>query len=729
MATIPSDPIFSQQWHLRNTTPGLLDLNVLDVWDDYTGAGVQVAIIDDGVQRTHPDLDANYSEYKDWDFENNDTDPSGVDGFDERGRPLDSHGTAVAGIIGANANNGIGGVGVAYGSTIFGFQGISNQNLTDAINNASGLLQTAGRNREADVVNLSIGTKSQFFFDVGLNYTALNRAIDNAAISGRDGLGTILVKSGGNSRWEWRNLGDESNPDWQQIDVNQDTNASSWNANRHTISVAAVDQDGFVSNYSTHGASLLVSAFGTPGEVVTTDRVGNAGRSSNDYRDNFNGTSAAAPMVSGVVALMLEANENLGWRDVQEILAYSARHVGSEVGSSLSGSEEYAWGFNGANNWNGGGLHFSNDYGFGLVDAKAAVRLAETWGDNSQTSANEVIAIENWSSPTVITDGDANGINFFLNENTSNILIEHFELKMNFDTTYTGDVEIRVISPSGTTSTLIDNSGGNTDFNGDWTFTSNAFRGEQSSGLWTVNVVDSVSGDILTVNNLSIYSWGSQISNDDTFIFTEEYSDYDGLFGHTRSINGGIGTDMINAAAVDSDTTVNLDTGIGSIDGVGITISSIENTVTGDGNDFLVGNSADNNLSGMRGDDNLIGGSGNDTLDGGVGNDILTGSNPDVYNSGSGEYDILTGGEGTDIFVLGDSYEAYYQGNGYATITDFNWVLDLIEVHGSSSDYSLGFGNWVGGSAQDTAIYYGNDAIGVIQDSTNVNFNRDFVFV
>ena len=57
----------------------------------------------------------------------------------------------------------------------------------------------------------------------------------------------------------------------------------------------------------------------------------------------------------------------------------SARHVGSAVGGGIAGAERYAWGWNGADTWNGGGQHFSNDYGYGLVDALAAVRLAETW--------------------------------------------------------------------------------------------------------------------------------------------------------------------------------------------------------------------------------------------------------------------------------------------------------------------------------------------------------------
>ncbi|MEQ9234509.1 S8 family serine peptidase [Coleofasciculus sp. E2-BRE-01] len=700
MATIPSDPLFSNQWHLRNTTPGLLDLNVVDVWDDYTGAGVQVAVIDDAVQRTHPDLDGNYSVAKDWDFRDNDTDPSGLSS--------DRHGTAVAGIIGANEGNGIGGVGVAHDATIFGFRGISNQNMTDAINNASGLLQTAGGNREADVVNISIGTKSKFFFDIGLNYTALNTAIDNAVISGRDGLGTILVKSAGNSR-----------------SVNQDTNASSWNANPHTISVAAVNQNGFVSSYSTHGASVLVSAFGSPGgkagEVVTTDRVGSAGYKSGDYTSTFNGTSAAAPMVSGVVALMLEANPNLGWRDVQEILAYSARHVGSNVGSDTRGSEEYAWSFNGANNWNGGGLHFSNDYGFGLVDAKAAVRLAETWGSNSQTSANDTTVFRDFLNTSTTISSGIGGTSFsqFI---SSNIEIEHVEVDVNFTQWHDlGDLELRLLSPDGTSSILIDNSGENNGSStggfgsGRWEFFSNQFRGEDTLGTWTVQFFDTDSNTIspITVNDIDITFYGQAASNNDTFIFTEEYSNYDGLFGHRTSINGGIGTDTINAAAVDSNSTVNLTTGTGSIDDVGITISGIENVFTGDGNDSLFGNASNNSLSGMRGNDRLYGQGGADTLIGGSGNDYL---DSDTLGAVDTIGDRLDGGSGNDILQGEAGNDTLLGGSGNDRLT--------------GDDSSINFGNdsLSGGTGNDTLYgYAGNDTLdgGAGSDSLDGSTGND----
>ncbi|NER80837.1 MAG: S8 family serine peptidase [Leptolyngbya sp. SIO1D8] len=737
-ATLPSDSLFTSQWHLRNLTPGLLDLNVVDVWDDYTGAGVEVAIIDDAIQRNHFDLDAYYSIAKDWDFENHDTDPTGFNG--------ENHGTAVAGIIGANAN-GIGSIGVAYEATLFGFEVsefISNQlaqEIANAIDNASGVQETLGINREADVVNISYGTMfSGNYFDQFLNSSdmaTLNIAIDNAVVFGRDGLGTILVKSAGNSR-----------------DINQDTNSSSWNANPHTISVAAVDQNGFVSSYSTHGASVLISAFGTPGQVVTTDRMGSEGYNDFDsYTYGFNGTSAAAPMVSGVVALMLEANPNLGWRDVQEILAYSARHVGSDVGMGTSGYEEYAWTSNGANNWNGGGLHFSNDYGFGLIDAKAAVRLAETWGTTPQTSFNQVNIFRDFLNTTTTISSWGTSFSQYI---SSNIEIESVEVDVSFSQWYDlGDLEIHLISPDGTSSVLIDNSGENDGsidggFSGRWEFSSNAFWGEETLGTWRVELFDTDSNWIspITINDIDITFYGQSVSFDDTFIFTEEYSDYDGLFGHSRFFNGGFGIDTINAAAVDTDTNINLTTGAGLIDGVAITALNIENVFTGDGDDEIRGNILANQLSGMRGDDSLngdagddilnggvgddtvIGGTGNDELFGDDGDDTLVGVNPAVWNAGLNEYDTLTGGNGADTFVLGDAFEAYYTNLGYALITDFAWYEgDTFQVFGSETDYSLGFDNWVGEVAQDTLIYYQNNLIGVVQDTTNVIPSWDFTFV
>lgn len=129
MTNIPNDPLFSQQWYLQNTgqsggTPGI-DLNVVDVWDEYTGQGVVVGIIDDGFDYLHPDLINNYDTTLDYNGRGKNNDPFGVNG--------DNHGTSVAGIIGAEAENGIGVVGVAYGATITGFRAIGVADDDDGI--------------------------------------------------------------------------------------------------------------------------------------------------------------------------------------------------------------------------------------------------------------------------------------------------------------------------------------------------------------------------------------------------------------------------------------------------------------------------------------------------------------------------------------------------------------------------------------------------------------------
>ena len=155
----------------------------------------------------------------------------------------------------------------------------------------------------------------------------------------------------------------------------------------------------------------------------------------------------------------------------------------------------------------------------------------------------------------------------------------------------------------------------------------------------------------------------------------------------------------------------------------------------GNGNDYLNGWTGDDSLVGGRGNDELYGGTGWDTLNGGRGSDYLDG-----YGGGwdGSEYDTLTGGKGADTFVLGDYYGAHYTNNdyyyfndGYATITDFKWEEgDTIQVYGSIDDYSLGTSvDWSGGTAYDTAIYYQDNLIGVVEDRTDLVLSLDFTFV
>lgn len=146
----------------------------------------------------------------------------------------------------------------------------------------------------------------------------------------------------------------------------------------------------------------------------------------------------------------------------------------------------------------------------------------------------------------------------------------------------------------------------------------------------------------------------------------------------------------------------------------------------GAGFDYLVGGPGNDRLIGGTLDDALLGRTGNDILYGGSGNDRLTG-----FGFGPNEFDILTGGIEKDTFVLGDINSVYHLVQGYATITDFSLAqTDKIQIKGLIKDgYSLGLGNWGGGKAQDTGIFYKGDLIGVVQDQNITNLNQNQVFI
>lgn len=144
------------------------------------------------------------------------------------------------------------------------------------------------------------------------------------------------------------------------------------------------------------------------------------------------------------------------------------------------------------------------------------------------------------------------------------------------------------------------------------------------------------------------------------------------------------------------------------------------------GNDFYDWSSNNSDITepllayGYGGNDNLRGGEGNDTLIGGAGNDYLQG------NGGS---NTLRGGAGADQFDLG--YSVFSGNFGVDTVKDFRHHQgDTIGVYGSYSNYSLDkTQNLSGGTALDTAIYYGDTLVGILQDTTRVSLLRDFIFV
>lgn len=387
-----NDPLFSSQWHFA-----LLG-NIQRIWDEYTGAGVHVGVYDDGVQYTHPDLLANYDSSRHFRYGNITYDPALIT---LTGANPDAHGTSVAGIIAAAANNGLGGTGVAFGASITGVNFLSDPRLqTDAMSHQA-LLHAA----RFDVMSNSWGYNPYFepFQNASIAGSTAALVIadyHNAVVVGRGGLGTIIVQAAGNEA--------------------TNAQADGINTARELISVAALLPDGSAQSYTNYGANILVAAGAA---AVTTDLVGSAGYNTaigaaGNYQTDFGGTSAATPVVSGVVALMLDANAGLGWRDVQEVLANSARMTGSVVGGSAS-YETTGTRFQdidrmvggvltrSTDSWNDGGRAISWDYGFGRVDAYAAVRLAEVWtliNGAAHTSTNEQsLTVSNAADRNLVT--------------------------------------------------------------------------------------------------------------------------------------------------------------------------------------------------------------------------------------------------------------------------------------------------------------------------------------
>ncbi len=682
-----NDPLFQDQWHLSNTGQGGLkpeiDINVVPVWQDYTGKGVKVAILEGGATDiTHPDLAPNYDNTLDFNAISNNGNIS-VD----RSR---GHATATAGIIGAAANNGIGGVGIAYDSTIANFQfdyGFTSSQVPV-------LFQRAIANG-IDVINNSWGSSTPFSRNFGESrWNDFAAGLESLVRDGRNGNGIIVVKSAGNYRRE-----------------EQWSNGSNFTNSPYTITVGGIGGEGDYRSSSSPGANLLVSAptrSVTSVGIVTTDIAGSGGYNNGDYTTTFSGTSASAPMVSGVVALMLQANPNLGYRDVQEILAYTARRY--ILNEPAPGDQP--WSENAANNSNGGGLHYNNDYGFGLVDALAAVRLAETWEKQQVFTNEQVIPLSTTTSRSGV---DANGNAFIESEITVNSALELDQIQVNLDLQHrnTGELNVVLVAPSGTRSILINSetvyvsTSGNVTTYADgqgrsypgnsFQLSSTNFWGESAQGTWKIIVTDTRSNS----NNSTFNGWtltlrGDTASDNDTYIYTDEFANFT-TDAARKTLEDASGIDTINAAAVTSNIRLDLTSGsTNTIAGNTLTIGNttvIENVFAGDGSDRLLGNRENNTIKAGRGNDyikgrggrdDIFGNAGDDTLKGGndgdilrgnAGNDLLLGGNGkddlrgasgnDTLNGNSGN-DTLNGGSGSDLFVF-DNLNL-----GIDTISDFN---------------------------------------------------------
>lgn len=443
----PTDPRFTEQWYLKNdgtltgTTAGN-DLNVLPAWEDgATGNGIRIAVIDDGVSPTHADLIDRLDTANDFDF-------NGDDGDASHG-PDDGHGTAVAGCIGAS-RNAAGIVGPAYEATLVALRLIAGPYTTAEA--AQAFTWRQGMATEVQISSNSWGPADDAVDDGVAEEqpsTTERNAWQEGVTDGRDGKGTIYVWACGNGG----SAGDTCDRDGFASD-------------RRVIAVGASTAGGIRATYSEPGISLLVNApvgDSSGARCLTSEKSGGY--------ELTQGTSFAAPQVAGVAALLLQVRPALTWRDVRALLATTAARNDPDSADWLTNAAGFDW---------------NPDYGFGRVDAGAAVAAASGW-DLLPASARPIGAAI--TPGIVIPDDGATAAHSLVIATEGDFTVESVELAVDCTHPYQGDLSFSLTSPAGTTVTvqprLRDDSPART-----WTFHAVGFLGEAAAGTWRLVVRD-----------------------------------------------------------------------------------------------------------------------------------------------------------------------------------------------------------------------------------------------
>ncbi|CAI4219363.1 unnamed protein product [Parascedosporium putredinis] len=440
-----SDPIFKNQWHLLNTIQVGHDVNVTGVWlQGIKGKGSIVAMVDDGLDMSSLDLKDNYYAEGSWDF----NDP----GPEPRPRLSDDHhGTRCAGEIAAVRND-VCGVGVAYEARVSGLRILSK--LISDEDEAVAMTYDYQNNQ---IYSCSWGPP-----DDGRSMEAPGIPIRQAMLKGiqdgRGGLGSIYVFASGNGA------------------ANEDNcNFDGYTNSIYSITVGAVDRAGKHPYYSEHCSAQLVVTYssGSSDAIHTTD-VG-----TNKCYTGHGGTSAAAPLAAGILALVLEARPELTWRDTQYILMNTAVRIDDEGADWRPTSV---------------GRQFSHTFGYGKIDTYGAVELAKTWSKVKP----QAWFFSPWIQVNKAIPQGEDGLSGSF-EITAEMLkeanlerVEHVTVTMNVNHTRRGDLSVDLISPDNVISHIATTRKLDTANTGyiDWTFMSVAHWGESGIGKWTIVVRD-----------------------------------------------------------------------------------------------------------------------------------------------------------------------------------------------------------------------------------------------
>jgi len=464
-----SDPLIERQWYLDT-------IGIKELWaENLTGAGVHISIVDDALDFTHPDLIPNILINKSRNF----LEELGSD-FYHLPEPMDEyedgHGTSVAGIIAARGDNNIGVKGVAPQAGIY----LSNllqvvtslhimealtprTNKTLVINNSWGAIrfsllvpartifdQVVSRNLEGKGINYvfsagnSRGLQDMASYEERLNH----RGVITVCATGIDNRSAPYSNIGPNL-WLCAPSGNRAetcSPSFLSENINTD------------VSQCGLATTDLVSGgYNTNRSALQ------PGELVIPNTLRALGSSpwnfgggdfygvdngqlsylapiggNRGYTRFFSGTSASVPIVSGVIAVLRSAYPKLTWRDIKLILAESAKKDSLADANWQPAASGYA-----------NSSHFYNHsiyYGFGVIDAAKANRLAKSW----QSLPEQKV----YTAPerTLRSSASSSSVHIEPGEDTN--FIEWTEIDVESDQENFGSMELVLVSPQGTRSLL-----------------------------------------------------------------------------------------------------------------------------------------------------------------------------------------------------------------------------------------------------------------------------------
>ncbi|KAL6731186.1 hypothetical protein Aduo_002083 [Ancylostoma duodenale] len=441
-----TDPLYKEQLLSWSSTPSM---SIPEAWaEGFTGKGVSVAVLDDGVDALHEDLHEAVDPELCYNFVEVSVDVTPKPGREE------THGTRCAGIIAMTANNSKCGVGVAHHSKLAGLKVLGEgQFLNDAIEGDS----LAYKSDRIDIYSVSWGPR-----DDGRSAerpgSLAQKALEYGTMHGRNGLGSLYVWASGNGGLE-----------------DDDCAMDGYASNLHTITLGVATSTGAPPWYA-EGCSAVMAAVTegpkTTNGMVTTD-VGNKCVS-------FSGSSAAAPLGAAILALVLEANPLLSQRDVQHLIVRTSEN------ESLVRASPSQWIVNAA------GLPFSRYFGFGVLNAEKLTNAAKKWNrvEPASRCAREMrvsnSTFQSGSSlrldlPFEGCKGTSGEVNFS----------ERVQIAITAEHPKRGQIALFLTSPSGTTVQLLHprKNDDSPDGLSEWPFVSVGYWGENPQGKWKLEAV------------------------------------------------------------------------------------------------------------------------------------------------------------------------------------------------------------------------------------------------